>query len=450
MQPLNDDMQELFRRAAEEYPLNTDGSDWDKVMQQLHHKEGVSSKGETRKKEYRYLWLLFLLPIGFVCGRYVGNDKNVALVEANKGLSTPALPHSGTTTSTPGVATVKPKANDRKEQSVTGIKNTVLIPGKVASTKRNSTTSSNVNKLAEIKPIGALAARTAISDNALANSRKKRYKSPSFNKRSTQLAANIVNGNEKDIVARADGAKATATVEESSTVVDTSLLGNTVEKDTAKTAQAGPTPAATKGSKKLNTFKKTFSYSIVAGGDISTIKYQKTSSVGYNLGFTLRYQFAESISVEAGALWARKNYYTAGEYLDTGFLKLPSHSTVKTAAGYCNMIEIPINIRYDFSASQKRTWFIAGGLSSYLMFQEDYDITYERYNMPYIKNYGYSHSTKDWFAIMNLSIGYQKSLSKRTNISIAPYVKLPLRGIGIGKLPISSTGIFLSLSRSFK
>jgi hypothetical protein len=114
------------------------------------------------------------------------------------------------------------------------------------------------------------------------------------------------------------------------------------------------------------------------------------------------------------------------------------------------MIEIPINIRYDFSASQKRTWFIAGGLSSYLMFQEDYDITYERYNMPYIKNYGYSHSTKDWFAIMNLSIGYQKSLSKRTNISIAPYVKLPLRGIGIGKLPISSTGIFLSLSRSFK
>ena len=35
MQHLNDDMDELFRKAADEYPLNTGTPDWNKVAQGL-------------------------------------------------------------------------------------------------------------------------------------------------------------------------------------------------------------------------------------------------------------------------------------------------------------------------------------------------------------------------------------------------------------------------------
>ena len=32
---VNDDTDELFRRAADDYPLNTDGAEWEKVYNQL-------------------------------------------------------------------------------------------------------------------------------------------------------------------------------------------------------------------------------------------------------------------------------------------------------------------------------------------------------------------------------------------------------------------------------
>src|SRR6478752_681307 len=69
MQSLNDDMDELFRRASEEYPLKADGADWDKVMQQLHAPEEPVIENK-KQRDYKFLWLLLLLPIGFVCGRY--------------------------------------------------------------------------------------------------------------------------------------------------------------------------------------------------------------------------------------------------------------------------------------------------------------------------------------------------------------------------------------------
>lgn len=454
MQSLNDDIEDLFRRAAEEYPLNSDGADWDKVMQLLHQQEGDLPKEVPRKKDYRYLWLVFLLPIGFVCGRYVGNDKKIAIVETNNGVSIPsALPGSSRpTASAPGVPTVKPKGNDRREQAVTANEETAAKESELNNSREMSPKRSDISKQAALKLIRPAGDRTAFTTNAVTKSRKKISKNLPSDKLPMQVPSNLVIENKKDTLTQGDGDKPTAIIKELSDQPSTSSPGNANEKDSAKTLQASPITVSPRESKnkKPNTFKKTFSYAIVAGPDISTIKYQKTSSIGYNLGFMLRYEFAKKISVEAGVLWARKNYYTSGEYLDTSLLKLPSHSNVKTVSGYCNMIEIPLNIRYDFSANQRRTWFVSGGLSSYLMSQEDYNITYVRYNMPYAKDYEYMRSTKDWFSIMNLSIGYQKSLSKRTNISVAPYVKLPLRGIGIGKLPVSSTGLFLSLSRSFK
>jgi hypothetical protein len=202
--------------------------------------------------------------------------------------------------------------------------------------------------------------------------------------------------------------------------------------------------------KKPGSWKSRLSYSLVAGPDVSTVKLQRTSKTGFSLGLMLGYKISSKLSVEAGVLWDRKNYYTNGKYMDTSRLKLPAHSKVLDAEGYCNMIEIPVNARYAFITRPNHSWFFSAGLSSYLMQEEDYTLNYERYNQPYVKDYGYMNSTKDWFSIMNLSVGYQRSLGRNTRLGIAPYVKLPLRGVGIGKLPVSSTGIYLSVSRFIK
>jgi hypothetical protein len=453
MQPLNDDMEDLFRQAAEEYPLDTSGADWNKVNKELHLKAGAVSEGVTKKRDYRFLWLLFLLPIGFICGKYIGNDNMIANIETNESMTTPSAPRKNTQSPglNAGAANNESKGNGSKVATVKRHRNReITIAGGNKSTVNviRGTKGNSEEKLS----MAAAVKDCALDDNtAFIGKRKKEVRSALPAQTAATKPVDVKEDNTLgNTVADFDTAGASST--QTSSIKDSAKNENAGEKVQTKTTEGLSASPAGKEIKNIKppSFKKTLSYLIVAGPDVSTVKLQKTSKVGYSLGIMLRYQFAKKISVEGGLLWDRKNYYTDGKYLDTVFLKLPMHSVVKNATGYCDMIEIPVNIRYDFIPRQKHSWFVSAGLSSYLMSKEDYNISYERYNVYYNKDYAYRNSTKNWFSIMNLSMGYQKLLGKYTNISIAPYIKLPLKQIGSGKLLISSTGIFLSVSRSFK
>ena len=50
MEHVNDDMDELFRRAAEGYPLNTDSADWNGVERKLSSAESVKQTMHLQKK----------------------------------------------------------------------------------------------------------------------------------------------------------------------------------------------------------------------------------------------------------------------------------------------------------------------------------------------------------------------------------------------------------------
>src|SRR5215217_5851911 len=70
MQFVNDDMDdELFRRAAEEYPLKTDSGDWNAVMNKLQAGEN-NKKGDRAK----YLFLLALIPLFLICTTYINTN----------------------------------------------------------------------------------------------------------------------------------------------------------------------------------------------------------------------------------------------------------------------------------------------------------------------------------------------------------------------------------------
>ena len=65
----NDDMDELLRKAADNYPLKTDNADWKKVRSDLVAK-GMSN-APTKNKNRRSLWLLLLLPLGWAVYYYI-------------------------------------------------------------------------------------------------------------------------------------------------------------------------------------------------------------------------------------------------------------------------------------------------------------------------------------------------------------------------------------------
>jgi len=468
MQPLNNDMDELFRRAADEYPLNTGSEDWSKVQNKLRA-AGEDESGENEKRnDYRFLWLLLLLPIGFMCGRYIGaNDKAAPAVTHQVDQHNGSV--TGKTVSGAKANPLNPTAvkQDTRQTAVDISKVTgastvregsspVASPGrKAAGTTAGAIADSKVYS----KGITAIEKTPGSGGPAASNAQAGTGRQRTTSKKGAEAVAGtgIIDNSAENAQAAAGSKNGDSMVQEKGLAEAAPTLPPV---DASKDADADKIVDSKSGDSTMvnsmeTTAKKTsipgskWYYSFVAGPDLSTVKLKKTSNLGYSFGVMVGYQFNKKWSVEGGALWDRKYYNATGEYLDTSRLQLPRHSMVSNLDGYCDMIEIPVNVKYNFIMGPGHSWFFSTGLSSYLMKKEDYNLSYHQYGTPYNKDYQYTNSSKDWFSILNLSMGYQKSVGKYTNITIAPYVKLPLRAVGIGKLPISSTGIYFSLSRSF-
>jgi hypothetical protein len=83
------------------------------------------------------------------------------------------------------------------------------------------------------------------------------------------------------------------------------------------------------------------------------------------------------------------------------------------------------------------------------MQKEDYTYAYERYNTVYSSTKYYRKASKDWFSIANISVAYEQRLGRST-FRLEPYIKRPLRGVGIGALPLSSAGVLVGLTHPIR
>src|SRR5277367_642065 len=86
MEHLENDMDHLFQKAGELYPLKTSGSDWDAMAGKLNEEgfgdpavvPGINT-GATRNKR-RWLLLLLLIPIGLGSIVYFSSVKKQTIV----------------------------------------------------------------------------------------------------------------------------------------------------------------------------------------------------------------------------------------------------------------------------------------------------------------------------------------------------------------------------------
>ena len=129
---------------------------------------------------------------------------------------------------------------------------------------------------------------------------------------------------------------------------------------------------------------------------------------------------------------------------------MPSGMIINNLKSNCSVIEIPLKAKYDFISKTNFDLFVSGGVSSYIITKEKnvYNVTLngsqEKLLGVYKKNnYGLP-------AVANISIGYEHSISKNLNIRIEPYLKIPLQGMGVGSLHVTSAGLQLGITGWFK
>lgn len=198
--------------------------------------------------------------------------------------------------------------------------------------------------------------------------------------------------------------------------------------------------------------KKAFYIGVAAGPDFSKVQSMAFSNSGFSIGLIAGIKLAGKISFETGILWNRKYYNSTGNEFNMDKIKstMPAGMVINSLEAKSSLIEIPFKIKYDFLNRANATWFATAGISAYIMTTESnkYHVTMNG-NTEMVtgiyRNYNYGLP-----AVASISVGYQKNLSKFINIRIEPFLKIPLQGMGVGNLPITSTGLQFGITRFFK
>jgi hypothetical protein len=427
MQFIDNDIDDLYRRAAEGYPLNTSGSDWNKVLNALNQQQE-----EERKRPFLFwksatiLAMVLTLPLLIAHNWHPLPLSRIGSADQAGSSNVTRIAHN-------------PIPGQRKAPSTLSASSPANNPVVTANSSANSST-----------PVEHLAIHKQVIQNIAlppVTPKKKMTHTQARKPFNSAVALGAPPSGSFAVAKKSqpESTPSSVTIQPLKSVATPLMFGQLSINALALTS--GRTPIVKPSDKQKQPPVKTshLYLSLMAGVDQSNIKMQKTSSPGYTTGVLATYQFSPRFSVEAGAFLDQKSYYTKGAYFKT---KLYYNANIQSVDGTCQMVELPVQLKYRFGQSQDRYWYATTGLSSYLMKKESYDYTYTTTSTtPYEGYKSYRNSTNNWFSVLRVSGGYARNIGRLGSIRIEPYLGLPLNGLGIGKLPITSAGLNIGLTR---
>ena len=431
MPDVENNMDDLLRRAAEDYPLKNSKDDWDNIAPLLEHNTGfaITTLKAKREKRYRVLMLalgLFLFIAGFIAN-YSWNKK--------------ISPFS-----------IQPERKilvlERKEMANNKINEPVVVPNIKNADKKQLLNNSRDN----------LKQNYLDTDNITMLSKKEKYR--------YTISSSVIDSSESE--------KMLMTHESD---VNEKILPEKIRYQKTAIKKHYPSEYAANDfalyqsissiqlpEKKddLNTQKNTSLHNkekikkqqgiylgFMFGPSFNQIKTQGLTKLGYEIGLIAGYQINKSLSVETGIMYDRKYYFSSGKYFDMSKVNssMPADMKVLSLDGSCAVFEIPVKIKYNLQSKSNANFYSTAGLSTYIISKE-----YNRYRV--VTNGTeqnitgtYKNSSRYLAAALDLSLGYQSKIGSLGSIRIEPYVQMPLKGIGVGSLPVMTAGLHIGFTR---
>ena len=235
-------------------------------------------------------------------------------------------------------------------------------------------------------------------------------------------------------------------------VVNTPTPGSKGNQDDKKeiaalTPDAIEPPLLTMNQKKpRKSFISNLAFTVSAGPDVSSTPSSERGKTTLYIGGGLRYDLSKRFSIRTGFYITNKVYTAPGKDYKLTYNNYPTY-TLTSVNAECKIFEVPLIVNYNFIQRKKGNLFGVVGISSILMNREEYHYHYTdswgRYQ------YGaktYEKENNHYFSVVTLAAGYERKLNNILSISAEPYVKLPLSGIGAGKIKLNSTGFLVTLN----
>jgi len=224
------------------------------------------------------------------------------------------------------------------------------------------------------------------------------------------------------------------------------LIGHDVRTKEESSWDAKKTTSIAQENRQLQVGDKPY-FTLTWAPDLTSVQGAERQSFSGGVGLLYTVPLHHRISISAGALYAKKNYSSPYRFYKPNVRLAWSEKPTNVDAA-CDVLDIPINLNYQFYQQGRSKFTASAGISSYFMLREQYHFAYaneEAYNQSVV-DYEVKGQNNHLFGVANLSITFERQINKRFSVGIQPFVKLPLTGIGYGQTKLTSKGVAVSVS----
>jgi cytoskeletal protein RodZ len=210
----------------------------------------------------------------------------------------------------------------------------------------------------------------------------------------------------------------------------------------------GPAPVNEEGNmvispRKVGDSRSRFGIRAVLSPDLSSVGLFHFEMPGTNVGLLVEYRLSNRLQLQTGVIHSIKNYSaTAENYAPTYWKYIKVKPT--SINGVCKMIDLPLNLRYNVLNGTRHDLFMTGGLTSYIMLSEKYKYKYAIEDPDLRKSWSGKRGGEYYFSVANFSLGYERQFLPGFTWQVEPFIKVPLGRVGYGKVKLISAGVFLS------
>jgi hypothetical protein len=220
--------------------------------------------------------------------------------------------------------------------------------------------------------------------------------------------------------------------------------------DTTVTALSGSDVAATAIASVLKKQKNKrrnplpISLSLSAGPEFNSSGAIVGGKTGFSGGIGVSIGVFKRISLQTGLKYSVKDYGT--DNYGYSFKNPRIKSIISEIDASCAVLEIPLIASYQVMEDSRKSIDINAGMSSYFMLKEDYTFRYTAESGIKDRVQHVSGKNQHYFGVVDLSATYYVKLKKKKfKLGLEPFVKIPLTGVGEGRVNLKSSGVSLKL-----
>ncbi len=389
MQNIENDMDDLFRKAVDQVPLLPVKSRWNEIARKLSPNSSFSSLKEKKTNIKRIITILSYFLLGILASTTL-----TTFIKYNR-LNKPDNQ----------LNSINILPNGKPLYSKKGVPGTILSFIKSSHEKK---TSSNISpEKARIKG--------TYSDLLFVDSTNKSFNSkPDLNIDDPERSSKRMNADIKGIYFNCPAPSITSL----NPVAYIGLL----QKHSPVELNDNLNNPANLPLKSLNSSYIPHFYLGLAGGILmSQIKTQGFTKPGYDIGLLVGYKFNKKLSIETGLLFSKQYYFASGKYYNS----ITRAGTAKSLEGSRTVYEIPLKLQYYVFHNKTGSFFISGGVSSYVGVNDKILINVgENTPNPTQK---YNYGTANYLpSYLDFSLGYGYQFGRLVNLRVEPFVEIPL------------------------